>query len=67
MYQKKVLPLFGQSQGFEPQTGYFVNEIFWNLLLRSQLEQPNSQLLPGPLAPTHYPKPIPSDRRGQGL
>ncbi|USR90575.1 hypothetical protein NEA10_17345 [Phormidium yuhuli AB48] len=50
MYQKKVLPLFGQSQGFEPQTGYFVNEIFWNLLLRSQLEQAKQS------TPTRSPK-----------
>jgi hypothetical protein len=42
MYQKKVFPIFAQSQNKKsPQTGYFVNEIFWNLLLHPQLEQAN--------------------------
>lgn len=42
MYQKKVFPIFAQQQNTDPQTGYFVNEIFWNLLLHPQLEQANS-------------------------
>ncbi|MFP4220841.1 MAG: hypothetical protein ACLFM4_08220 [Phormidium sp.] len=47
MYQKKVFPIFEQpqnvkSQNAQAQTGYFVNEIFWNLLLHPQLEQANS-------------------------
>ncbi|NMG58836.1 hypothetical protein E1H12_09935 [Geitlerinema sp. P-1104] len=53
MYQKKVLPLFGQSQNTKPQTGYFVNEIFWNLLLHPQLEQVKQS------APPEQPKVCP--------
>lgn len=50
MYQKKVLPIFEQQQKKGPQIGYFVNEIFWNLLLHPQLEQVNSS------APRQQPK-----------
>ncbi|TVR11027.1 MAG: hypothetical protein EA395_08190 [Phormidium sp. GEM2.Bin31] len=53
MYQKKVLPLFGQSHKSEAQIGYFVNEIFWNLLLHPQLEQAKQS------APPEQPKVCP--------
>ncbi|WP_159790596.1 hypothetical protein [Sodalinema gerasimenkoae] len=53
MYQKKVLPVFGQNYKPEPQIGYFVNEIFWNLLLHPQLEQAKQS------APAAQPKVCP--------